>query len=210
MSDQNIESQCKCINMVTFMERFDKIDDKYIAKDVLSKVRHDIKPSQSTWARDIFLAIGNLDVFIKQSFDESISNFEKLHAEYRDFYGDIITNEILDFLKSNPGILAGVREENELHFTAFPAQVHEYLNIIDPKMKRYYACHCPFAKESILAEKFVSSTFCYCCLGNIKYFWEAVFDRKLYGEVLTFALKGDEKCTFVVYIPDDIMDYYVC
>ncbi|MDR2923146.1 MAG: hypothetical protein LBU85_07385 [Treponema sp.] len=104
------ESKCKCINMVTFMERFDKITDKSAAKKALSKVRHGIKPSQSSWAREKFLKIGNLDVFIKQILDESIANFEKLHAENKDFYGDKITKEALDFLNSNPSILIGVRK----------------------------------------------------------------------------------------------------
>jgi hypothetical protein len=203
------ESQCKCVNMVTFMERFDKITDKFVAKKILAKVRHGLKPSQSSWAREKFLEIGNLDVFIKQSLDESISNFEKLYAENKDFYGDKITKEALDFLKSNPSILIGVRKENKLYIRAFPAQMHNFINATDARMKRYYACHCPFAKESILAEKIVSSTLCYCSFGHIKNFWEAVFDRELDGEVLTSALKGDIECTYVVYIPDDIMNSYV-
>ena len=203
------ESQCKCLNMVIFMERFDKIVDKDISKKILSKVRHGLKPSQSSWAREKFLKIGDLDEFMKQSLDEEISKFKKLHNENKDFYGDIITKEVLDFLESNPSILVGIRKGNELHFTAFPAQMHNYLNAVDPKMKRYYACHCPFAKESILAEKVVSSTLCYCSLGHIKNFWEAVFDRELDGEVLTSALKGDVKCTYVVYLPDDIINNYI-
>jgi hypothetical protein len=203
------ESQCKCINMVRFMERFDKIVDKRIANKILSKVRHGLKPSQSSWARDKFLKIGNLDVFLKQSLDESISNFEKLHAENKDFYGDVITKEVLDFLKSSPSTLVGVREGNKLLFSAFPRQMQNYLNAVDDKMKRYYACHCPFARESILSERVVSFSLCYCSLGHIKNFWEAVFDRELDGEVLTSALKGDIKCTYVVYIPDDIMNSYV-
>jgi hypothetical protein len=203
------ESQYKCINMVTFMERFDKIIDGHTAKKILSKVRHGLKPSQSAWARDKFLKIGNLDNFIKQSLDESIANFEKLYVEKKDFYGDTITKEVLDFLKSSPSTLIGVREGNRLHFTAFPAQMDKYLNTTDPRMKRYYACHCPFAKESILAEKTVSSTLCYCSFGHIKNFWEAVFDRELDGEIVTSALRGDIKCTYYIYIPDDIMASYV-
>jgi hypothetical protein len=207
--DINTESQHKCINMVTFMERFDKITDMQTAKKILSKVRHGLKPSQSVWAREKFLKIGNLDTFIKQNLEESIINFEKLYAENKDFYGDTITREVLDFLKTSPSTLVGVREGNKLHFTAFPAQMNNYLTAVDPKMKRYYACHCPFAKESILAEKVVSSTLCYCSFGHIKNFWEAVFDRELDGEVLTSILKGDLKCTYVIHIPDDIMDSYV-
>jgi len=203
------ECQCKCANMATFMERFDKIVDKDTAKKVLSKVRHGLKPSQSSWARDKFLKIGNLDKFIKQSLDETISDFEKRYIEKKDFFGEIITKEVLDFLKSSPSTLIAVREGNKLHFTAFPAQMSKYLNAENQKMKRYYACHCPFAKESILAEKTVSPTLCYCSFGHVKNFWEAVFDRELDGEVLTSVLGGDIKCTYFVYIPDDIMATYV-
>jgi len=203
------ESQCKCINMVTFMERFDKIVDKHIAKKIFSKVRHGIKPSQSAWAREEFLKVGDLDKFIKQRLNESIYDFEKLYNENKDFYGDKITKKVLDFLKNSPSILVGVREGNKLLLTAFPAQMHKYLNAVDTKMKRYYACHCPFAKESILAEKTVSSTLCNCSFGHIKNFWEAVFDKELDGEVLTSALRGDTKCTYIIYIPDDIMDLYI-
>jgi hypothetical protein len=207
--DIDTESQCQCKNMVSFMERFDKIIEKPIAKKILSKVRHGLKPSQSSWAREKFLKIGNLDIFIKQSLDESISNFEKLHAENKDFYGDVITKEVLEFVKSSPSTLVGVREGNQLHFSAFPKEMQNYLNAVDDKMKRYYACHCPFARESILSEKVVSSTLCNCSLGHIKNFWEAVFDTELDGEVLTSALNGDIRCTYVVYIPDDIMNLYV-
>ena len=195
--------------MAIFMDRFDKIMDKQNANKILSKVRHGLKPSQCTWAREKFLEIGNLDEFMKQNLDNEISNFEKLYAENKDFYGDPITKDALDFVKSRPDILAGVREGNKIYIGAFPAQMDKYLNTADPKMKRYYACHCPFAKESILAEKTVSSTLCYCSFGHVKNFWEAVFDRELDGEVLTSALNGDLKCTYFIYIPDEIMDSYV-
>jgi hypothetical protein len=203
------ESQCKCKNMITFMERFDKIADKQTAKKILSKVRHGLKPSQCVWAREKFLKIGNLDKFIKQNLDDSISDFEKLYIEKKDFYGDMITKEVLDFLKTRPDILAGVREGNKLHIGAFPAQMHKYLNAEDPKMKRYYACHCPFAKESILAERTVSSTLCYCSFGHAINFWEAVFDRELDGDVSASVLRGDINCSYFIYIPDDIMGSYV-
>lgn len=203
------ESQCKCSNMVIFMERFDKISDTQTANKVLSKVRHGLKPSQCAWARERFLKFGDLDAFIRQSIQEGIADFEKLYNEKKDFYGQPITKEVLEFIRSNPAMLSGVRDGDRLYCTAFPAQMLEYLQTSDSKMKCYYACHCPFAKESILAEKTVSSTLCYCSLGHIKNFWEAVFDRELDGEVLTSALKGDVICTYVIYIPDDIMISYV-
>lgn len=96
-----------------------------------------------------------------------------------------------------------------MYFMAFPANMNEYLSAEDARMKRYYACHCPFAKESILSDKIVSPTLCYCSLGHIKNFGEAVFDTELDGEVISSALNGDLSCRYVVSLPDDVMELYV-
>jgi hypothetical protein len=207
--DIETEHKCSCSNMAVFMERYDRIADKQTAKQVLSRVRHGLKPSDCKGAREKFLEAGDLDEFIKCQIQESISDFEKLCDGGMDFYGQPITKEVLDFIKANPGMTGGVRDGNKLYLSAFPAEMAEYLNEADPKMKRYRACHCPFAKSSILAEKTVSPTLCYCSFGHVKNFWEAVFDEELDGEVLTSVLNGDMDCTYVVYIPDDIMDKYV-
>jgi len=166
--DMDTEAGCSCKNMVSFMENFNKKIEKETGKKILSKVRHGLKPSQSSWAREIFLQIGNLDEFMEKNLEQEIVKFEKLFNEKKDFYGDTITKEVLEFLKSSPETLAGIREGNKLHITAFPAQMHKYLQETDTRMKRYYACHCPFAKESILSEKTVSPTLCNCSLGHVK------------------------------------------
>ncbi|WMJ89461.1 hypothetical protein [Anaerocolumna sp. MB42-C2] len=207
--DIDTEASCKCKNMAMFMERFDEIIDKQMAIKILSRVRHGLKPSQCAWAREKFLKYNDLDVFINDSVKEGFADFEKLYYKGKDFYGQAITKEVLDFIRQNPGMLSGVRDGNKMYFTAFPANMSEYLQASDSRMKRYHACHCPFAKESILADDTVSSTLCYCSLGHIKNFWEAVFDTELDGEVVTSALNGDMLCTYVVFLPDDIMDSYV-
>lgn len=207
--DIDAEAGCRCRNMVIFMERFDDLTDSEMANKILSRVRHGLKPSQSAWAREKFLKYDNLDDFIEDGIKKGIEDFDKLCREGKDFYGQPITKEVLDFIKQHPGMLSGVREGNKLYITGFPAYMEEYLKASDTRMKRYHACHCPFAKESILADRTVSSTICYCSLGHVKNYWEAVFDRELDGEVVTSVLKGDTLCTYVVYIPDDIMAAYV-
>lgn len=44
--DIDTEASCKCKNMAIFMERFDKVIDEQMAKKILSRVRHGLKPSQ--------------------------------------------------------------------------------------------------------------------------------------------------------------------
>ena len=127
----------------------------------------------------------------------------------KDFYGQEISDEVLAFVKENPEMLAPVRRGNKLYCMAFPCNMKAYLNATDEKMKRYHACHCPFAKESILSENVVSSALCNCSLGHVINFTEAFMDRELEGKVVRSVLNGDLTCEYEIEIPDDIMQWYV-
>ncbi len=195
--------------MADLIERLGQIADAPTVHRILINVRHGLKPSQSAWAREALARAGDLDTFIENQVEQGLRDFENLLREGKDFYGQPVTEEVLAFIRENPGMLSGVREGNILCLTAFPAEMEKYLRADDPVMRRYYACHCPFAKESILEGKTVSATLCHCSLGHVMNFWEAAFDTELTGEVLASALAGDEKCAFSVRIPDHIMERFV-
>lgn len=196
-------------NMQIFIERLNNLVDDKTANQVLSKVRHGLKPSQCSWAREKFLEIGDLDQFIQAQYEDTLANFSKLNAEGKDFYGDPITDEVLAFIIENKSMLSGIRTGNKLLCRAFPANMSKYLQATDHRMKRYYACHCPYAKESILSDKTVSSTLCYCSLGHMMNFWEAVFDQKLEGNVVSSVLAGDLYCEYEIEIPTEVIKKYV-
>lgn len=191
------------------IENLNVIIDKQTSNRVLSKVRHGLKVSQSSWARERFLEIGDLDQFIQIQYENAVENFIKLNQEGKDFYGDEITDEVLQFVIDNKAMLSAIRKEDKLYVKAFPANMSKYLGAANTKMKRYYACHCPYAKESILTDQPVSSNLCYCSLGHVMNFWEAVFDQSLHGEVLSSALAGDLRCEYVINIPEEITKEYV-
>lgn len=203
------EGKCQCRNMCAFMCRFEEMADKETVRSILCKVRHGLQPSQSSWAREKFLQAGDLDVFLKIHHDAELKNFIRLNKENEDFYGQKITDEVLEFIRKNPAMPAPVRKGNKLICMAFPYDMQEYLKAKDSTMKRYNACHCPFAKESILSEKPVSATLCYCSLGHVMNFAEAFLDRKLEGKVVHSVLSGDLTCEYEITIPDDIMEQYV-
>lgn len=209
LPDIGTECKCQCRNMQVFMKRLEEKVDAETVKRILYKVRHGLHPSQSAWAREKFLEIGDLDKFLKMCHDNEISNFIKLNREKKDFYGDEITDEVLEFIRNNPELLAPVRKGNKLYCMAFPANMQKYLDATDEKMKRYHACHCPFAKESILSEAAVSSTLCNCSLGHVMNFTEAFLGRELEGRVLHSVLGGDLTCEYEITLPDDIMEEYV-
>lgn len=203
------ESRCQCRNMALLMQRFEAAADAETIQRILCRVRHGLHPSQSAWAHEEFLAIGDLDRFLQKHHDDEWRHFVQLNKEGKDFYGQDITDEVLDFIREHPAMLAPVRRGNKLHCMAFPSNMRDYLKSDDSVMKRYHACHCPFAKESILSDKMVSATLCYCSLGHVMNFMEAALNRSLHGRVIRSVLRGDLTCEYEIDIPDDIMRDYV-
>lgn len=102
------------------------------------------------------------------------------------------------------------RENNTIAAVAIPCETQEYLKETDINKKRYFACHCQFARNSILQkEGAVSKTLCNCSLGHTKIFWEAVLDTSLDGEVASSVLGDGLLCRFAIHLPDEIMKKYV-
>lgn len=209
LPDLETESQCGCQRMANFMARFEQMAAPEQVNTILCKVRHGLHPSQSQWAREKFLAVGDLDAFLAQHRQSELDSFTKLNKEHEDFYGQPITDEVLAFIKAHPSMLAPVRKGNKLYCMAFPSNMSEYLKQTDERMKRYHACHCPFAKESILTDRPVSPTLCHCSLGHVMNFVEAFLDRPLEGKVLRAVLGGDMTCEYEITLPPDVMEAYV-
>lgn len=209
LPDIGSECKCQCHNMYLFMKRFEELADRETIKKILRKVRHGLHPSQCEWARNKFLETGNLDEFLDRHLHDEWNHFVELNREKKDFYGQEISDEVLAFIKENSQMLAPVRRGNKLYCMAFPCNMKEYLNADDEKMKRYHACHCPLAKESILAENVVSSALCNCSLGHVMNFVEAFLGRELEGRVVRSVLNGDLTCEYEIDIPNDIMQKYV-
>lgn len=61
------------------MSRFEEMADKETIRSILCKVRHGLHPSQSSWAREEFLQIGDLDAFLKKHHDAELKKFIKMN-----------------------------------------------------------------------------------------------------------------------------------
>ena len=205
LPDINTEHDCKCRNMVLFMKRFEALADKEDVKEILCCVRHGLHPSQSEWAREEYLKTGDIDLFLKNHLEKELQHFAVLNRDKKDFYGQEITDEVLEFVRSNPSMLSPERRGRYLYCKAFPCSMKEYLAAEDAKMKRYYACHCPFAKESILSDETVSPTLCNCSLGHVMNFAEAFLGQKLKGRVIRSVLNGDLSCEYEIKLPEEFV-----
>jgi len=68
-------------------------------------------------------------------------------------------------------------------------------------MKRYYYCHCPLARESLLTNTLMSRNLCYCSAGYEKQPFEVAFGKLLRAEVKKSVLWGEPVCRFAIEIP---------
>ena len=185
------------------MERLEEALSPEMCRKVLAGNMHKIPVENLNKHRQRFLELNSIDEFLKDLHREVVAELEELMAEGKLFYEQEITPQVLKFVKDNQEVLSGVRRGDRIYMTKFPYAPKDYLNETDIKMKRYYACHCPLARESILkGGPNISPTWCYCSGGYEKLLFDVIFDEEVEVEVLESALGGDPRCRFAVKIPE--------
>ena len=97
------------------------------------------------------------------------------------------------------------REGHKIRFAQYPFLFDKYAAHTDEKMKRYYACRCPWVRASILKGEAVSVSFCHCNLGYQKSGYDYFFGRNLNARVVQSVLEdGVLQCIFEIDIPEEI------
>jgi len=190
------------------MERMETKVDAKTCQKVLTEVAHGLPTKfYDSGQREKLLAAKNIDEYLKEKQDAFIAQLEKHRDERTPFFNQEITDEVVQWIRDNPGIGSEKREGDYLIHTKIPFLAKEYLAETDERMKRYYACHCGWAREAIkTGQNEVSSTFCYCSGGFTVKPWEIAFDQPLEYEMLESALQGDTRCTFKIPIPKEVLE----
>jgi hypothetical protein len=149
-----------------------------------------------------YLKARDIDEYLEKKHQSFVRWIRKHQREGELFFAQGITDEVVAFVKANPEIESGVREGNILYISKIPYNAKAYLVESDPIMQRYYACHCPWAREAIKIGERVAPVFCYCSAGFHKKPWEVIFGQTLQVEVLESVLKGDSRCRFAIHLPE--------
>jgi hypothetical protein len=187
------------------MERINQSLDPETHARLFSDSFRDLPDAHFEPDRLKYLEIGDFDQFLEYKRAEFIAQLEQLMAEGRPFFNQEVTQEVVDFVRADPEISQGVRDGNILYVTKIPYLAKQYLAETDPYKKRYYACHCPWARESLHeGETPVSARFCACSAGYHKRPWEVVFGQPLQADVLESALQGDLRCRFAIHLPEQV------
>jgi len=189
------------------MEKMEALVDPKTCETVLIEVAHGLpKEYYDQGQREKYLAATNIDEYLEQKRDTFIGQLEKHRDESTPFFNQEIDDQVVQWMKDNPGTGSAKRVGDALIHTKIPFLTKKYLAETDERMKRYYACHCAWAREAIkTGENEVSPTFCYCSGGFTVKPWEIAFDQPLEVEMLESALQGDMKCTFRIPLPKEVL-----
>jgi hypothetical protein len=187
------------------MERLEATLDEKLLKEIMSSGL-DVGPKEAYLPmREKFLKSKSIDDFLRRKHKEAVEMLEKHSREKSMFYAQEIDEEVVEYVRSNPEVMGGVREGDIIYETKIPYMTKKYLHEKDEKMKRYYACHCGWAREGIRSGLKISPNFCYCSAGYHKRPWDNIFDQPVKAEVIETVLKGDPVCRFAIHIPKQFM-----
>ena len=185
------------------MERMETSLENSELKEILAGNNHNIPASSMDAERKAYEAASSLDEYLKQRHARKVEELQEHCDAGKVWFEQIITQDAVAFVEKNQEILSARREGNTLYVTKIPYDIVSYLKETDKMMKRYYACHCPFVRESILTADEVSENWCYCSGGFAKFPFEQVLGRELKVTLLKSVLAGDDICRFAINIGTD-------
>lgn len=184
------------------IERLETILGPEACRELISDSLRDLP--DYTEERAIYQSCANVDEYLIQKKQKFMAQMETCQREGRLFFAQEVTDEVLDFIRSEPEMGGGVRVGNIVYETKIPFLTRQYLAESDPALKRYYYCHCPWAREAVKSGEKVAPIFCNCSAGFHKKPWEGALGQKIQVEVLASVLKGDDRCRFAIHLPEEV------
>jgi len=184
------------------IERLAQAVGQEACREFLSDCLRDLPDEYYSHEPDIYRSCKNVDEYLVKKKQGFVDELETCLRAGRPFFAQEITEEVLAFIRSDPEIGGGVRHGNVIYETKIPYMTKQYLAETDETLKRYYGCHCPWAREAIKSGEQVAPIFCNCSAGFHKKPWDVVFGQSLHVDVLESILQGDLRCRFAIHLPE--------
>jgi len=186
------------------IERLEAKIGKEACADFLSPSLRRLPTRDFLGERQKYKRAANIDEYLRQRKENFVAELETCLRENRLFFAQEITEEVIAFVRNDPEIGGGRRKGNIIYETKIPYLTQKYLTETNPTLRRYYGCHCPWAREAIKnGDVRLAETFCYCSAGFHKKTFEVIFKQPLKVEVLESILKGDDRCRFAIHLPPE-------
>jgi len=174
--------------------------------DILADNHHGIPHDSFQKYVQWFKESDSIDDFLEKVHADKISILQHHHDEGKVWFEQEITPEVIELVKGNQEILSAVRDGEYLYVTKIPYSPKNWLNETDSLMKRYFACHCPLAREAIIMNgPEIPIDWCYCSGGFAKLMFDVIFGQTTEVEVLQSVLAGDSVCRFRIRIPENMI-----
>jgi len=190
----------------SFMKRIMKLSPD-VYRRVLAGNHHRIPEASFEKHRGWLKDEGNVDAWLKRMHKEAVADLEQHLREGKVWFEQVITPEVVEYVRDNQELLSGIRRGRWIYNTKFPYSPREYLAEADSLMKRYYMCHCPLAREAVLrGEPEIPMEWCYCSAGFGKLRYDVAFGTDTKVEVLESVFSGSDRCRFRIRVPDEVLD----
>ena len=121
----------------------------HVWKRVLAGNHHRIPLESFTKHKKWLEEAGCVDRWLKQMHEKAVEELEDHHRQNKIWYEQVITPEVVEYVRSSQEILSGVRKGDWIYNTKFPYSPNAYLAEQDPDEKRYLMCHCVLAREAV-------------------------------------------------------------
>jgi hypothetical protein len=190
--------------MQPVIERLEKALGTEACRTLLAGSLRDLPDEMYAGERELYQSCQNIDEYLIRKKQRFMERMEACRREGRLFFAQEVTAEALDYIRNEPEMGGGVRVGSIVYETKIPFLTKQYLAESDPTLKRYYYCHCPWAREAVKSGEKVTPIFCNCSAGFHKKPWEAALEQKIQVDVLESVLQGGMRCRFAIHLPEEM------
>ena len=185
------------------MDQLQKELPDHIWKRVLAGNHHRMPlerfAKHKKWLEDA----GSVNAWLKQMHTKAVEELDRHQRESKIWYEQVITPEVVEYVRSNQEVLSGIRKGDWIYNSKFPYSPKAYLEETDPDERRYLMCHCVLAREAVKSgAPDIPMEWCYCSAGYGKLRYDVAFGEDTEVEVLESVFSGSDKCRFRIKIPE--------
>lgn len=148
----------------------------------------------------------DLKSYLEGFHKRSVKTLQEHADSGKVWFEQVITQPVVDYVKNNREVMGGVLEEGKILWTKIPYDTEAWLEEKDSVKRRYFACHCPMAREILKhPEEKIPRAWCNCTSGYIQQRFNAIFGQEIQVDLLETVLDNQDRCRFAIHVPEQFL-----